>query len=130
MKSLFVVLSSVVMIAYVAYRGLTTFMILPFTEPLLSPDGVYFLLLVFVAAISTVLSFTPRKGVAASLAAAVGIAALCFWVFIIFRSPWRTWSNFVWFLVPEASFTLAGLCKWWVVDRPRLIAKALPTASV
>jgi hypothetical protein len=129
MKSLFVVLSSVVMAAYVLYRGFTTFLILPFTEPLLSPDGMYFLLLVFVAAISTILSFTPRRGGAASLAAVVGIAALCFWVFVIFRSPWRTWSNFVWFLVPEVCFALAGLCKWWV-DRSRPLPEdALPTAS-
>lgn len=128
MKNLLAVLSSVIMIAYVAYRGFSTFVILPFTEPLLSPDGMYFLLLVFVAAVSTVLSFTPRKGLAASLAAVVGIAAFCFWVFVIFRSPWRTWSNFVWFLVPEACFTLAGLCKLWI-DRSKPRRPARYTAS-
>lgn len=129
MKSLFVVLSSMVMIAYVAYRGFTTFVILPFTEPLVSRDGLYFLLLVFAATVSTVLSFSTRKEIAASLATAVGIAALCFWVIVIFRSPWRTWSGFIWFVVPEGCFALAGVCKWWM-DRPRLTAKALPTASV
>lgn len=50
MKNPFVVLSSLVMIAYVAYRGFTTFAILPFTESLLSPGGMYFLLLVLLAA--------------------------------------------------------------------------------
>lgn len=129
MKTLFIFLSSMVMIAYIAYRGFTTFMILPFTEPLLSRDGLYFLVLVFAAAVSTVLSFTPRKGIAASLAAAVGIAALCFWGIVIFRSPWRTWSDFIWFVVPEGCFALAGVCRWWV-DRSRLVAKALPAASV
>lgn len=129
MKGLVVFISSMVMIAYVAYRGFTTFVILPFTEPLLSRDGLYFFLLVSAAAVSTVLSFTPRKGIAASLAAAVAIAALCFWVIAIFRSPWRTWSDFIWFVVPEGCFALAGLCKWWV-DRPPLIARAVPTASV
>ncbi|HKR26294.1 MAG TPA: hypothetical protein VJS11_02530 [Acidobacteriaceae bacterium] len=118
------------MIAYVAYRGFTTFVILPFTEPLLSRDGLYFFLLVFAAAVSTVLSFTPRKGIAASLAAAVAMAALCFWVIVIFnRSPWRTWSDFIWFVVPEGCFALAGVCKWWVDRRP-LSVTALPTASV
>src|SRR6185437_1696421 len=113
MKNLFLVFSSVIMVAYVVYRGFATFLILPFTESLRSPDGLYFLLLVFIAAVSTGLSFTPRRQIAASLAAVVGIAALCFWLSVIFRSPWRTWKNFVWFLVPEACFTFAGLCRYW-----------------
>src|SRR5579863_10126492 len=46
MKKFLLVLSSVVMIAYVAYRGFTTIFILPFTVPLFSLGGIYFLLLV------------------------------------------------------------------------------------
>ena len=69
-----------IMVAYVVYRDFTTFLILPFTESLLSPGGLYFLLLVLFAAVSTVLSFTTRRPIAASLAAVVWTAALCFWV--------------------------------------------------
>jgi hypothetical protein len=130
MKNFLAVLSSMIMIAYVAYRAFTTFLILPLSEPLLSPDGMYFLLLVFVATVSTVLSFTSRNGLGASLAAVVGIAAFCFWVFVIIRSPWRTWSNFVWFLVPEVCFTLAALCKWWINrSKPKQPARYTASAS-
>jgi hypothetical protein len=88
----------------------------------MSPTGIYFLLLVLLAAGATALSFTRRKGVAASLASVVGIMALCFWLFIICTAPWRTWSNFIWFVVPEVCFSLAGLYKWWV-DRSRQLVE-------
>jgi hypothetical protein len=114
MKSIFLALSSVIMAAYVVYRCFTTLVILPFAEPLMSRSGIYFLLLVLLAAGATALSFTPRIGMAASLASVVGIMALCFWLFVICTAPWRTWSNFVWFVVPEVCFSLAALCKWWV----------------
>jgi hypothetical protein len=129
MKNPFVVLSSLVMIAYVACRGFTTFAILPFTEPLLSPGGAYFLLLVLLAAAATVLSFTRRKGLAASLAAVVGLVALGSWFRDIVVAPVWTRSNLIWFVLPEVCFSLAGLCKWWV-GRSRALPKATPpTAS-
>ena len=129
MKNLFVVLSSVVMIAYVAYRGFTTLFILPFTVPLFSPGGIYFILLVLLAAGATVLSFTRHKGIAAWLVAVVGLLAFGSWFRdILVASVW-TRSNFVWFVVPEVCFTLAGLCKWWVDRSGPLSKPAPPTAS-
>ncbi len=129
MKNLFAVLSSVVMITYVAYRGFTTLFILPFTVHLFSPGGIYFLLLVLLAAGATVLSFTRYKGISASFAVVVGLLALGSWSRDILVAPVWTRSNFIWFVVPEACFTLAGLCKW-LVDRSRPLPNdALPTAS-
>ncbi len=129
MKNPFVVLSSLVMIAYVAYRGFTTFAILPFTEPLLSPGGTYFLLLVLLAAAATVLSFTRLKGLAASLAVVVGLVALGSWFRDIVVAPVWTRSNLIWFVLPEVCFSLAGLCKWWVGRSRPLSKDAPPTAS-
>ena len=108
------------MAAYVLYRGFTTLVILPFTEPLFSPGGAYFLLLVLLAAGATVLSFIGRKGVSASLAAIVGIVALGSWGRDIFVAPVWTCSNFIWFVVPEVCFSLAGYFNW-LVQRPRSV---------
>lgn len=122
MKSLLVALSSAIMAAYVVYRGVTTVVFLPFTTSLFSPTGVYFLALSLVAAGTTALSFTRRKGIAAVLATIIGISALSFWGFVI-AGPWRTWSEFVWLVVPELCFLAAGLCKWWVA-RSRTLPEA------
>ncbi len=129
MKNLLVVRSSVVMIAYVAYRGFTTLFILPFTVPLFSSGGIYFILLVLLVAGATVLSFTRHKGIAACLVAVVGLLAVGSWFRdVLVASVW-TRSNFVWFVVPEVCFTLAGLCKWWVDRFGPLPEDAPPTAS-
>lgn len=114
MKDMFAVLASLIMVGYVLYRTFTTLMILPFTEPLLSADGLYFLSLVLIAIGATIISFTRRKGIAASLAGVVGLLALGFWMRVIFVAPVRTWSNLIWFVAPEVCFCSAGLCKWWV----------------
>jgi hypothetical protein len=118
MKSIFLALLGVIMALFVVYRGFTTLVILPFTVPLFSPGGVYFLLLVLLAVGATMLSFTRRKGIAALLAAVVGLVALGSWCRVIFVAPVWTWSNFVWFVVPEVCFSLAGLCKW-LIARPQ-----------
>jgi hypothetical protein len=109
------------MAAYVLKGGFATLVILPFTMSPLSPGGFYFLLLVLLAAGATVLCFTRRKGIAASLAAVVGLLALVSWCRVIFVAPVWTWSNFVWFVVPEVCFSLAALCNW-LVQRPRVSA--------
>jgi len=90
MRSTFAVLSSVIMAAYVAYRGFTTLFILPFTVPLFSPGGIYFILLVLLAAGATVLSFTRHKGIAAWLVAVVGLLAFGSWFRdILVASVWN-----------------------------------------
>jgi hypothetical protein len=76
MKSIFSGLSSAVMIVYTIYRAITTLVFLPFAGSLGSPTGIYFLLLVLLAAGTTALSFTKRKGMTASLASMLGLVAL------------------------------------------------------
>ena len=122
MRDILIALTGVIMGAYVVYRGFTTLVILPFTVPLFSPGGVYFLLLVLLAAGATVLSFTRHKGITASLAAVVGLVAFGSWCHDIFVAPVWTWSNFVWFVVPEVSFSLAVLFSW-LVQRPRSVGQ-------
>lgn len=122
MRSILVALTSVIMAAYVLYRCFTTLVILPFTGSLFSQDGFYFLLLILLAAGATALSFTRRKGIAASLAAVVGLVALGSWCRVIFVAPVWTWSNFIWFVVPEVCFSLAVLFNW-LVQRPRNLGR-------
>lgn len=114
MKDNATILASLIMVVYVLYRAFTTLVILPFTEPLLSSGGIYFLFLVLMAIGATALSFTGRNGISASLAALVGLLALGSWVRVIFFAPAWTRSNLVWFVVPEICFCIAGLCKWWI----------------
>jgi hypothetical protein len=67
-----------------------------------------------------VLSFTRRKAMAALLSTIVGAVALGWWFFIICTAPVWTRSQFVWFVVPEVCFSLAGFLHW-LVQRPRSV---------
>jgi DMSO/TMAO reductase YedYZ heme-binding membrane subunit len=118
MKNIFAGLASAVMIVYTIYRAFTTIVILPFVATSGSRSDIYFLLLVLLAAGITALSFTKRRGMAASLAAALGLVALFYWWVVICRASVPIWSDFFWLVVPEACFSLAGLCKW-LVGRPQ-----------
>jgi hypothetical protein len=118
MKLFFAGLSSAVMIVYTSYRAFTTIMILPFVASSGSSSSIYFVLLVLLAAGTTALSFTRRRGMAASLASALGLVALFYWWVVICRAFVPIWSDFFWLVVPEACFSLAGLCKW-LVGRPQ-----------
>lgn len=118
MKNIVAVLSSAVMVIYTLYRAFTTLVILPFSGSLKSSTGIYFLLLVFGAAGATALSFTKRRGIAASLAAVLGLVALLYWWVVICRTSVPIWSDFYWLVVPEVCFALAGLSKW-MVSRPQ-----------
>jgi hypothetical protein len=113
MKAVLIILSSALMPAYVTYRAFATFVILPLSALLPSPIGIYFVLLTLIAAVATVLSFTRRKGMAATPAAIVGLVPLCRWFYIIHTAPVWTRTIFIWFVVPEVCFSLAGLSKWW-----------------
>jgi hypothetical protein len=114
MKDILSVVSSLVMIAYTFYRAFETFVIAPLAGSLGTPIGDYFLLLVFLAGGATALGLTRRKGMAALLGSFVGGAAVCSWVLIIFTSHVWIWSYFVWAVLPEICFALAGLCLWQV----------------
>ena len=124
MKNTFSGLASAVMVVYTLYRAITTLVFLPFAGSLGSPTGIYFILLVLVAAGATALSFTKRKGVAASVASSLGLVATFYWWFVVCRASVPIWSDFYWLVVPEVCFALAGLCKW-AVSRSR----RLPTES-
>ena len=118
MRDLLVAFTNVIMASYILYRGFTTLVILPFTASLFSPRSVYFLLLILLSACATVLSYTRHKGIAASLAALVGLVALGSWCRDIIVAPVWTWSNFKWFVVPEVCFSLAVFFSW-SVQRPQ-----------
>ncbi|WP_348269681.1 hypothetical protein P8936_15200 [Edaphobacter paludis] len=117
MKNIFAGLSSAVMIIYTIYRAFTTSVILPFVASSASRSGMYFLLLVLSAAGITALSFTTRKGLAASLACGLGLIALFYWWVVICRGSVSIWSDFYWLVIPEACFALAAVCKW-LIDCP------------
>jgi hypothetical protein len=123
MRNILVALTSVIMVAYVLYRSFATLVILPLTESLFNKDGFRFLLLILLAAGATALSFTRRKGIAASIAAVVGLLALGLWCRVIFVAPVWTWSDFIWFVLPEVCFSLAVLTNW-LVQRPREVGRA------
>lgn len=120
MKNIFAGLASAVMIVYTIYRAITTLVFLPFAGSLGSPTGIYFLLLVLLAAGTTALSFTRRKGMAASLASLLCLVAISYWWFFICRASIPIWSDFYWLVVPEVCFALAGLCKW-MISRPQSV---------
>jgi hypothetical protein len=120
MRNIFIALTCGIMIAYVLYRSFTTLVILPFVTSLDSSTGVRSILLVLLAAGAIVLSFTRRKAMAASLATIVGAVALGSWLFVIRTAPVWTRSYFVWFVVPEVCFSLAGFFNW-LVQRPRSV---------
>jgi hypothetical protein len=107
-KNIFVGLLSAVMI----YRVSTTLVFLPFTAPLWSSTGIYFVLLVLLAIGATALSFTRRKWVTALLASALGLIALSYWWVISCKAQAPIWSDFIWGVVPELCFSFAGICKW------------------
>jgi hypothetical protein len=120
MRNILIAVTCVIMIAYVLYRSFTTLVILPFVTSRDSFTGVLSSLLVFLAAGAIVLSFTRRKALAASLATIVGAVALGSWFFVICTAPVWTRSYFVWFVVPEVCFSLAGFFNW-LVQRPRSV---------
>jgi hypothetical protein len=90
---------------------------------LFSRGGIYFFLLVLLAAAATVLSFTRHKGMAVLLAGVVGLVALVSWCRDILVAPVWTRSNLVWFVLPEVCFSLAAFFNW-LVQRPRSIGSA------
>jgi hypothetical protein len=118
MRNILVGLSSTVMIAFTIYRAFTTIVIMPFVSSFGSASGIYSLLFVLLAAGITALSFTRRRGVAASLASALCFVALFYWWVVICRASVPIWSDFLWLVLPEVFFSLAGLCKW-LVGRPQ-----------
>jgi hypothetical protein len=113
MKSVIFVISSMMMIAYVMYRGFTTFFILPLVASPFSPIGIRAILLTLFAAGVTVLSFTRWQKIATCLAAMVGLVALGLWFRITLVAPVWTRNYLIWFVLPEVCFSLASLCKWW-----------------
>jgi len=112
MKKMFNGIMSAIMFAYTIYRVLTTIIFLPFTESIFSRDGLYFGLLVVIAAASTALGFTNRRRLSGFLAIAVGLLSLAWWLSLDFGKSFRIWPDFYWFVVPELCFAFAGSAKW------------------
>jgi hypothetical protein len=112
MKMFFTILTSVVMIVFTLYRGFTTIIFLPFVASFRNHIWIYFLLLVLIAFVTTVLSFTRYRGMSALLCLVIALMALSSWMFDIHNNPVRIWLDFLWFVLPEACFSLAGICKW------------------
>jgi hypothetical protein len=112
MKKMFNGIMSAIMFAYTIYRVLTTIIFLPFTESIFSRDGLYFGLLVVIAAASTALGFTNRRRLSGFLAIAVGLLSLAWWLSLDIGMSFRIWPDFYWFVIPELCFASAGLAKW------------------
>jgi hypothetical protein len=119
MKNVFVGILSAVMVVYTIGRAFTIFAIMPFVASPVSATAIYFIVLLLAAFGSTWLSFTRCKGMSAALASAVGLVAVGYWWFVICGASKPIWAGFVWLVVPETCFSLAGLLKW-LLSAPRL----------
>jgi hypothetical protein len=108
-------LCQVVMLAYLGYRAFTTFVIMPFLATLLSAGSLYFLELLFLAIVVTVLSFLKRDTLAVSLAACLCLISLIYWWAIMCRMGSPIWSDFGWFVVPEWIFGVATYLKYTIM---------------
>jgi hypothetical protein len=112
MRNTLVALSCVIMVAYVLYRGFTTVVFLPFVTSFDSWIGILSILLILLAAGAIVLTIVGRNGMAALLSTSVGAVALGSWLFIIFTSSVWTRTYFIWSVLPEVCFSLAGILNW------------------
>jgi hypothetical protein len=112
MRNILAGLSSGIMIVYAAYRALITITILPLAGSLWSPSGMYFLSLALAAAGIIALSFTRHVGIAAALGCVLGFVALGYWWVVVCRASHPIWTDFGWFVVPEACFSVAAISKW------------------
>jgi hypothetical protein len=97
-----------------------TALFLPFTAPLWSPDGIYFVLLIVLSMTSIVLIFKGLDVLSAWLAVFVGFVAVLYWWFAICRGSRPIWSDFGWFVVPELGFSIAGLGRWAIDSSKRV----------
>jgi Na+/melibiose symporter-like transporter len=105
------------LVLYVVFRAFTTLVIMPFAVAAWDPTSIYFLTLLMVTVLTTILAFTRLRGATAVLALVVTAASLCFWWLVICNRGKPIWSDFKWTVVPEVCFGCAALLRWFYGGR-------------
>ena len=104
------------MLVYVLYRALATFVFLPLAGGFFfGHTGIYFVSLILIAAGAVVCCFFEKRTASCVLAGLVGLAAVSFWCFGVLRNQaYLNWSYFGWSVVPELLFAAAGVAGWMI----------------
>ncbi len=111
MRSAIKVVASIVLVLYLAYRAVTTFLIMPLVALPWSLGGAYFVALFVFAVVIAVLSFRAGKYVVVPLAGLFAAIALLYWWVIVCRRMAPIWSDFYWGVVPEVCFSVAAVSR-------------------
>jgi lysylphosphatidylglycerol synthetase-like protein (DUF2156 family) len=115
---------NLVMVAYVFYRALGTFVFLPLAGGFFYGHiGLYFVLLILTSIGALVCSFFEKRFAACILSILVGLAAILFWVLVVTRNrAYLEWNYFCWSVAPELVFAVCGFANWAILP-------IAPTAS-
>ena len=100
-----------VALASLVYRFGVVALFLPLAGPLFSSDGAYFLFIVAAEITIFGLSFTTDARKTARFAVLIPTAAGLYWWFIVCRSRFPIWSDFVLLVIPEAVFAAAVVAR-------------------
>src|ERR1019366_10203708 len=127
MKKILIALLSVGVVAYLAFRALTTFIFMPLAGSIWSLGALYFLVMFIAAAALSALSFIGNRRLATVLSGLYGSASLTYWWFIVCRASTPIWSDFQWLVVPDIGFSPAGLLIWLASPHGRPSSHTEPT---
>lgn len=107
-------LANVILITYLIYRAVMTFMIMPLVVLPWSFGGAYFVAVFLLALGIAVWSFRSKTPLVLMVAGLFTGMAFFYWWVVICRRGAPIWSDFGWLVVPEICFSLAVVVKWFV----------------
>ena len=111
-----VVFLDLLMVAYIFFRALTTFIFLPLAGGFFyGRSGLYFVALILVAIGALVCCFFEKRFASFMLSTLVGLAAISFWVLVVARNhAYLVLNYFCWTVAPELVFAACGFTSWMI----------------
>jgi hypothetical protein len=116
MSDSILVVLDLTMVAYVFYRALLTFVFLPLAGGFFYGHiGLLWVLLILASVGALVCSFFEKRLASCMLSALVGLAAISFWCFAVFRNrAYFSEGYFCWSVLPELLFAVCGITSWMI----------------
>lgn len=112
MKDGLVVFLGLVMVAYVLFTALVTFVFLPLAGGFFYGHiGAYYLSLILIATLAVAFSFFEKRGAAGLLAVILLLTVLFYWWRNGYTGPWD-WSIFFWNTFPAFVFAGCAIANW------------------
>ena len=101
-----------VFFVYILFRLTTTVLIMPLAVSGLDTTSTYFIAILFLSIVTTIIAFTEYRLATAALAVILVALALVFWWIVVCKKGSPIWADFKWDVLPELCFACAAGMRW------------------